>query len=253
MSELFELPPQGMTGVSLNAYLYKLANQLNYVVNNLSTDNFTEVAQGVLIAGNEANMKLVELTEEQKASLQQYRKELLQEIINSATTVANNTTVAIQENKDNIQSLVATMYVAKTEGDDTSTVADLKQFTSSLVTQTDESLRLDFSTTEEIAADTKQNLENFVTTNNLYIRFSALGMEIGKKTDQGTLPFSVVIDNEKMSFKQNGVEIAYVKNDKMFVTETETTSRSSLGSSVNGYLDMIPTATGVGFKWREVV
>ena len=86
-----------------------------------------------------------------------------------------------------------------------------------------------------------------------YIRFSAEGIEIGKKENSDTLPYSVLLSNEKLSFRSYGVEVAYVQYNKLYITSADVLDKISVGSAANGgYFDFITTSTGMGLKWRDV-
>lgn len=60
----------------------------------------------------------------------------------------------------------------------------------------------------------------------LTFRLDAEGVTIGR-SDSG---FDVRIDNEKLSFRENGQEIAYVSNSQLFITAAEITQRLSIGN-----------------------
>lgn len=63
-------------------------------------------------------------------------------------------------------------------------------------------------------------------------------------------PMSMKLSNTKLSFLWNGSEVAYFSDNKLYVTNVEAIERLSVGTSANGYLDEVTTATGVGFLWR---
>ena len=64
-------------------------------------------------------------------------------------------------------------------------------------------------------------------------------------------PMSMKLSNTKLSFLWNGSEVAYFSDNKLYVTNVEAIERMSVGTSANGYLDIVTTATGVGFMWRS--
>ena len=51
-------------------------------------------------------------------------------------------------------------------------------------------------------------------------------MTIGKSNSG----FDVRIDNEKLSFRENGQEIAYVSNSQLFITAAEITQSLTIGN-----------------------
>lgn len=54
------------------------------------------------------------------------------------------------------------------------------------------------------------------------------------------------LTNTRLSFVQAGNELAYFSNNKLYVTQLEAVEQISIGTSANGYLDIITTPTGVG-------
>ena len=59
------------------------------------------------------------------------------------------------------------------------------------------------------------------------------------------------LTNTRLAFVQGGTELAYFSDNKLYVTRLEAVEQISIGTSVNGYLDIVTTPTGVGFKWRN--
>lgn len=60
----------------------------------------------------------------------------------------------------------------------------------------------------------------------LTFRIDASGVTIGKSNSG----FDVRIDNEKLSFRENGQEIAYVSNSQLFITAAEITQSLTIGN-----------------------
>ena len=59
------------------------------------------------------------------------------------------------------------------------------------------------------------------------------------------------LTNTRLAFVQSGTELAYFSDNKLYVTRLEVVEQISIGTPSNGYLDMVTTPTGVGFKWRS--
>ncbi len=70
--------------------------------------------------------------------------------------------------------------------------------------------------------------------------------------DMGSSESSVKmrLTNTRLSFVQAGAELAYFSDNKLYVTRLEAVEQISIGTDTNGYLDIVTTPTGVGFKWR---
>lgn len=60
----------------------------------------------------------------------------------------------------------------------------------------------------------------------LFFRIDASGVTIGKSNSD----FDVRIDNEKLSFRENGQEIAYVSNSQLYITAAEVTQKLTIGN-----------------------
>ena len=60
----------------------------------------------------------------------------------------------------------------------------------------------------------------------LTFRIDAQGVTIGKSTS----PFDVRIDNQRMSFRENGQEIAYISNQTLHIQEAEVEDQLKIGT-----------------------
>ena len=59
------------------------------------------------------------------------------------------------------------------------------------------------------------------------------------------------LTNTRLAFVMGGTELAYFSDNKLYVTRLEAVNQISIGTSANGFLDIVTTPTGVGFKWRS--
>lgn len=85
-----------------------------------------------------------------------------------------------------------------------------------------------------------------------YFHYTDDGMEIGKKQDGGVLPFSTLLSDKRLEFRQEGVPVAYVQYNKLHIENVEAVRRWSVGAADDGgYFDFISTQYGMGVKWRE--
>ena len=53
-----------------------------------------------------------------------------------------------------------------------------------------------------------------------------------------------------MNHTRGGTQQAYFFDNKLYVTRLEAVNHIFIGTSTNGYLDIVTTPTGVGFIWR---
>lgn len=81
-----------------------------------------------------------------------------------------------------------------------------------------------------------------------YIRFQGALIELGRVGNA----FTAKLSNEKLAFLQNNVEIAYISNNKLYITDAEISNKLTIGNATNGYFDFIPRANGnLSLKWRS--
>lgn len=89
-----------------------------------------------------------------------------------------------------------------------------------------------------------------------YIRYEDGKIILGIKTDPNENPdkntLTCQIANDKLSFYQGDTEVAYISNDKLYITDVELVNRLSMGSDENGYFDWLPRQNGnLSLVWRE--
>ena len=58
------------------------------------------------------------------------------------------------------------------------------------------------------------------------------------------------LSTSKLSFMRGTNELAYFSDEKLYVNQMQASEKLSIGKGGNGFLDMVSTATGVGFIWR---
>lgn len=95
---------------------------------------------------------------------------------------------------------------------------DLQQYketVSSQITQTNNTVEIKFSNVKDLIDQATDTENEHYEELHEYIRFSGSKITLGK-TDS---PFSTELDNTKLSFMENGTEIAYISNNKMYITD----------------------------------
>lgn len=63
-------------------------------------------------------------------------------------------------------------------------------------------------------------------------------------------PFLARLGNTKLSFLQDGLEIAYISNNRLYITEARVTRKLSMGTEEIGCFEWIVTEAGLALKWR---
>ena len=178
-------------------------------------------------------------------------EESIDELKNAAdvlTKEVSQTSAEIMKTSDRINSTVE-MVKTKVDG---STVEELERRVTD-VEQNASGMQITISSVRDAVDKQEQNLENYKLETSIYLRFTEKGLSIGKQNAGDESPYSIVIDNEKMSFQQNGMEVAYIQYNKMHINAIEAMDKLSVGAaSDGGYFDFISTPQGLGIKWRNV-
>lgn len=115
------------------------------------------------------------------------------------------------------------------------TSAELEQFKSlveSKLTQTATDITASFNQATEQTIEVDGKLQTFIDRFATYIRFSGQGIELGETNS----PFMARLGTTRLSFIQNGREIAYISNNKLYITDAEITGTWAMSRYVNDIL-----------------
>ena len=163
--------------------------------------------------------------------------------------IQNNAEISVQSSA--IISQVENLFSKKSEFE------DLKETISSQITQTSENITEVFS--EQISKidngilDLENNVSELVYSLDSYIRRGELesgiyGIEIGKSDSNIKARFT----NDKLSFMQGGVEVAYISQNNLYITRAEITDYLKIGNSVAGCFIFDVTDNGLEVIWSYV-
>lgn len=78
-----------------------------------------------------------------------------------------------------------------------------------------------------------------------YIRFDDGKIYLGKQREADEEDFQMVISNEKIQFLQNEVEVAYLSNNKLYITHAQITGSLQIGN----YLFQQRSNGNLGIRW----
>lgn len=115
----------------------------------------------------------------------------------------------------------------------------------SSLTQRAEGFTMDFKTVNETV---KQINNQFVTERDeryKYIKFIDGEIWLGKEVPIGEDDFKLVIKNDRISFLQNKAEVAYMSNNKLYVTDIHVTNSLQLGR----FIFSARSNGNVGIRW----
>ena len=150
-------------------------------------------------------------------------------ISSSENALNNNISSSISNATNNILNNISDNYTAKSDYE------EFKKTTSSAIEQTNKDVTIKFNTTTENIQSVSGELSTFKNSVESNINFSSDGVKISKSNS----PFSVDIGNSKMSFREAGVEVAYISNQEMNITDAVVENSLTLGN-----FKFIPRVTG---------
>ena len=144
-----------------------------------------------------------------------------------------------------VQSIINAMGLSSQYASETEFLAALEsiELIRSQMAQYDNSLQLTFNRLTTAESGLTQLFSSFVFGDDQgepYLDMSASESSVKMR-----------LTNTRLAFVQNGTELAYFSDNKLYVTRMEAVEQISIGTATNGYLDMVTTPSGVGFKWRS--
>ena len=140
-------------------------------------------------------------------------------------------TASVTETRTELTTTTENVYDALGELRDTAVTTDkLEEVKQSVIQLNSDNLEIRFSQVKSLigqlegdAAEKQRVLED-------YIRFEGARMELGRSDSVIT----AVLANDKLSFFENGQEVAYISNLTLYVTEIHVLSRFVMGDADNG-------------------
>ena len=165
------------------------------------------------------------------------------ERIEAHTITVNHLTSGIESELNLTSNTALTTYVQST-ADAAAAAAKLTPTEFDVMFSTSNSK----STLEGEIGGVQTNLDNYAAGVSVYMRYDNTGtLELGKSDS----PLKTQITNSRMSFLDNGNEVAYISNQSMYITQARVTETLSIGTNNGyGYFDWVVTPTGLGLKWR---
>lgn len=234
--------------LSVRNYLFTMYKQLNTALNNLDETNFTEggAARTVVSGG---------LSEDAQKTIAQQTSSLKSLIIKNADIV--------KAELDRIETELRSNYVA---------VSDYGEFTEDITSRIDitaarAEAAYDYTATVENAVgDVAADFDRYVvkTSGNItsgIVDWNGATPIFGVAVGQDIVTEKVTVDGEeydeiqpnsflsvftatKLSFRQNDIEVAYLSNEKLYITTAHITSKIELADKWT-----IDTKNGFAIKW----
>lgn len=197
-------------------------------------------------AENTVSFYQIKLEEGNKATAWTIAPEDIDENIqalNTATqTLSDDISETAQHVTQSVMDAVAEDYGTKQE------VQIVSEALNSLVQQTAADIELVFQRARTYTVEVTGEMQQYIDVLQSYQRFSTDGLELGVLGS----PFVARLGNTRLSFIQSGEEIAYISNNKLYITSAHVTKRLTIGNEENGgYFDWITTPNGLALKWRS--
>ncbi|WP_346961237.1 hypothetical protein [Clostridium sp.] len=162
-------------------------------------------------------------------------------ISNETQEITKKYDAAIETKADSIILSVSETY--STKDDNNSLETTLK----SLIEQTAENITFKFDGANGYTSEIDGKLQEFIDKFETYIQFSSEGISLGKINN----PFIASLGNTELSFLQDGVKVAYISNNKLYITDADIRNKLTIGNPTNGYFDYVPRQNGnLSMKWR---
>lgn len=156
----------------------------------------------------------------------------------TVTSITEDVWTRIDQTAESIMSEVGSTYVTS-EG--------FEEKLNTRFTQTEEGWEMTFNQFRQWVEAENGETQTAFEELRKYIRFLDGNIILGDRNND----LQCIITNNKISFEQNGTEVAYISNNKLYITNAEVLDRFTVGNPASGYFDWIPRANGnLGMKWR---
>ena len=157
----------------------------------------------------------------------------------TVTSITEDVYSRIDQTAESIMSEVGSTYVTS-EG--------FEEELNSRLTQTEEGWEMTFDQFRQWVETENGETQTAFEELRKYIRFLDGNIILGDRDND----LQCIITHEKISFTQNGTEVAHISNNKLYITNAEVLDRFTVGNPASGFFDWIPRANGnLGMKWRQ--
>ena len=152
-----------------------------------------------------------------------------EDVTNAIGTVSQDT----GERLDDLQESMEEVDAATEEAQNTANEAlQITQTNSSQITellQTAAGWEFNFEQLETVITELNGEVTTEFTERLKYIKFIDGEIWLGRDPDRGEDDFKLVISNDRIRFLQNNIEVAYVSNEQLYITNAKVLTRLEIG------------------------
>lgn len=156
----------------------------------------------------------------------------------TVTSITEDVYSRIDQTAQSIMSEVGSTYVTS---DGLTSILDTR------FTQTEQGFEMEFEEFRSWVEETNGENQTAFEELRKYIQFVGGNIVLGDRNSS----LQCIISNTKISFTQNGAEVAYISDNKLYITNAEILDRLTIGKTSVGFFDWVIRANGnLGMKWR---
>lgn len=111
------------------------------------------------------------------------------------------------------------------------TIDEFTRTVTSLIKQTADGLKVEIGGANEYTVEVDGKLQKFLEEFATYFEFGTDGLRVAEKDS----PFATIYGNSRISFTQDGKEVAYIQYNKLFITDVEILGRMTYRNPEGSY------------------
>lgn len=153
--------------------------------------------------------------------------EELKENIGSVATIVGDLQDSVNTSLDDVTGQIAGI------DSDLNTIVETVTTTTNRATELEQTVdgwSFDFSILEQTVTEMGDQISTTQSETLKYIRFIDGEIWLGKEPDAGEDDYKVVIGNQRIRFLVNNIEVAYISDQKLYITDAQVTNRLDIGN-----------------------
>lgn len=179
--------------------------------------------------------------------IESVEKDLKEEVSSTKTSVDALEMTITEQNTSLINTCENIVFSAMQSYVERKEYEEFKQSNSAEMRVEFDNINATITKEQAYTVDIDGRLEEFRELVQTYFTFGTDGLMIGKSGS----PFSTMLDNMKLSFRQNGIEIAYIQSNKLYILNAHFIEGITLGADENECWAFEVDDFGIGIVWRD--